>query len=95
MTALTTQQVQDLLAQKTPFALCVTARVAASALAISPRTLDRLAKSGKLPRVRLGDNTVRFDLDDIRRLIDESKVRGESPGAEAGKRSREVFADES
>ena len=48
--------------------LLVTPRDAAKALAISPRKLWGLTKSGELPCVRIG-RAVRYDMDDLRRWV--------------------------
>ena len=45
---------------------------AAKALAISPRTLWGITKSGKIPSVRIG-TAVRYDLNDLRRYIEGQK----------------------
>ena len=52
--------------------LLLTARDAARALSISPRKLWQLTKDGTIPVVRLG-RAVRYDAQDLRRLIDEHK----------------------
>jgi len=50
----------------------MTAREAADALALSVRTLRTLCQRGELTPVRIG-RSVRFDPNDLRRLIDERK----------------------
>jgi excisionase family DNA binding protein len=51
----------------------MTGRQAAEALAVSVRTLRTLCQRGELTPVRIG-RAVRFDPDDLRRLIDERKA---------------------
>ena len=53
-------------------ALLVTSRDAATMLAISERSLWTLAKSGAIPRIKLGgkQGSVRFSVDALRRWVE-------------------------
>lgn len=55
-----------------PAKLLLTPREAAAALGICERSLWSLARAGKVAVVRLGRST-RYDLNDLRRLIDAAK----------------------
>ena len=55
--------------------LLVTPKQAAKALAISPRTLWSLTKSGRVRHVRRG-RSVRYDLADLRKTIEGMKKGG-------------------
>ena len=52
--------------------LLITRNQACEVLAISERTLDRLAKSGEIKPMRIG-RSIRYHLDEIRRFVDEQK----------------------
>ena len=56
--------------------LLVTAKQAASMLAISERTLWQLTNDGHLPAVRFG-RTVRYDLGDLRAFITSRRCGGD------------------
>lgn len=57
----------------TPQALLVNAEIAAQMLAISPRKLWSLTKSGEIPCVRIG-RAVRYSVDELRKWIaDQTK----------------------
>lgn len=56
--------------------LLLTERQAARALGVSARTVWALADSGELAVVRLGRRLKRYDLQDIRALIEARKHRG-------------------
>lgn len=51
------------------------AKEAASYLAISERHLWTLTQRGEIPAVRLGDKCVRYDLADLRAVIDARKQK--------------------
>jgi excisionase family DNA binding protein len=57
-------------------ALLVTAPEAAKKLAISPRTLWGLTKSGEIACVRVGRRAIRYDVADLRRWIQTRKTEG-------------------
>jgi excisionase family DNA binding protein len=51
-------------------------------LNVSPRTLDRWARSGRLPPpVRLSDRTLRFRRSDIQKYLDDQTLPGPAPAA--------------
>lgn len=52
--------------------LLLTSNQAAEALAISPRKLWSMTKSGEVPHLRLG-RCVRYSIEDLRRWIDGQK----------------------
>ena len=56
--------------------LLVDAREAARLLAISPRTLWSLSKTGEIPVVRLGKRAVRYDPEALRRRVAEWQEGG-------------------
>ena len=56
--------------------LLLTSRQAAEALQISERKLWGMKASGEIPRVLLG-RSVRYDLRDLQRCIDERKKGGQ------------------
>ena len=53
--------------------LLVDCRDAARMLSISPRALWSLTKNGELPAVRIGKRSVRYDVESLRRWIDQRK----------------------
>ncbi len=55
---------------------------AADALSISVRTLKELSTSGVIPRVELGPRTVRYSVDDLRRVISERRHTNDSSGGD-------------
>jgi len=63
-----------------PNVLLVTALEAAKALAISPRTLWSLTRSGAIPCVRIG-RCVRYDLADLKTWIESQKITNSSEKA--------------
>lgn len=58
-----------------PEPLLVSTRDAARMLGVSVRTVETLRARGDLPAVRLPRGGLRHDVADLRRLIEESKVR--------------------
>ena len=48
-------------------------REAADLLRVSVRSIDRLAASGALPRVKLGERTVRFRHEDVAALVERGR----------------------
>ena len=47
----------------------------ASELNISPRSVDNLIQSRKIPVIRITRRIVRFDLEKVRRALDKYEVR--------------------
>jgi len=54
--------------------LLLTAKDTARALAVCPKTLWQLTRSGRLPVVHVTDRAVRYDRRDIEHFIESSKV---------------------
>jgi excisionase family DNA binding protein len=48
-------------------------REAAELLGVSARTVDRLAEAGALPRVRVGERSVRFRAEDVIALVERGR----------------------
>jgi predicted DNA-binding transcriptional regulator AlpA len=59
--------------------LLLTAIEAAKALAISPRTLWGLTKSGQIPCVRINSWTVRYALEDLKGWVEKQKGKPTPP----------------
>ena len=60
-------------------AVLMTAKEAAKVLAISPRTLWGLTKSGQIPCVRINGWTVRYDPADLNGWIEKQKNKPAPP----------------
>lgn len=58
--------------------LLLTSIETSRALAISPRHLWSLTKSGKISCVRIG-RSVRYHVEDIERFVNEQKARNDEP----------------
>jgi excisionase family DNA binding protein len=56
--------------------LLLTAKNTARVLAVCPKTLWALTRSGRLPAVRIGTRGVRYDVTDVRAFISASKDKG-------------------
>ena len=54
--------------------LLLTARDTARALAVCPKTLWTLTRSGRLPCVHVTDRAIRYDAADVRAFIENSKA---------------------
>jgi excisionase family DNA binding protein len=50
-------------------------------LRLSSRQVEKLAKRGEIPSIRLPDNEIRFDPDEIRRYIESRKQPATDGGA--------------
>ena len=50
--------------------ILVTARQLAAHLSVHPRTIYRWTRQGRLPLVRLGARTIRYDLEAVRAVLD-------------------------
>lgn len=55
----------------------ITRNEAMKLLRISRSTLIRLEKSGVVKAIRISERKVLYDLDDIKRLLDDLKAKGE------------------
>lgn len=66
--------------QQTP-KLLLTAREAAAALSISEKTLWSLTKAGEVPHVRIGERSIRYSVDELKRWLSEHRIGGEPAAA--------------
>jgi len=56
-----------------PAPMLLSARDTAKALAVCPKTLWQLTRSGRLPVVRIGTRGVRYDVRDVESFIEAAK----------------------
>lgn len=49
----------------------VTASVVAEKYSVTPRFILQLASEGKIPAIRIGKKCVRFDLEQVKRVLEE------------------------
>lgn len=64
------ERIEDITREGDPDQL-VSAEAVAALLAVSPRTVRRMRRDGRLRGVVLGSNLIRFRLGDVRQLIRE------------------------